>query len=219
MVDTPVTFQSLDTTNNALIRKPLQGLVFAKRVEAADTEVKQVYTALGGLLLPAGYLSVGKVAKKEGVKFARDTDSSEVESWGSGQPTRRDITKDITTVQFTMQESRRIAFELYTGADLSQVKPDTDKNIVIDKPSTPQSMPYRLFVLSKDGEGAKAIYWLDWLPNATVTAVEDQTYTADDEMAYTVTMTGYEDPKYHTAHRKVWGGPGIDAAAMGFTAV
>lgn len=211
------TFDTLDTTNSALIRKALQGLIFVKLQEDSDTEVKQVYTTADGLILPSGYEHVGLINKKDGVKFARDTDSADVESWGKGQPTRRDITKDITTVQFTMQESRRQAFELYNGVDLSAVKADVENNLIIDKPSSPQSLDYRLFILSKDGDGASAIYWLDWLPNAMVTAAEDQTYTTEDELGYTVTMTGFEDPKFRTAHRKVWGGPGLDVTGMGFT--
>ena len=72
-------------------------------------------------------------------------------------------------------------------------------------------------VLAKDGDGADAIYWLDWLPMAQVTGMEDVENSESTERAYTVTMTGYEDPVVRTAHRQVWGGPGIDAIAMGFS--
>ena len=116
-----------------------------------------------------------------------------------------------------MQESKRQVFELHGGVDLSAVKADTDGNIVIDKPNRPQSIDWRVFVLCKDGDGADAIYWLDWLPMAQVTGVEDVENSETAERAYTVTMTGYEDPEVRTAHRQVWGGPGLNVTGMGFT--
>lgn len=212
------TFESVQTANVKNIRKALAGAVFVKRWAAGDAPITKVYTAASGLVVPSGYTHVGVTSKESGLKFGRDTDTADVESWGYSQPTRRDITSDVTTLQFTMQESKRSVFELYNGTDLSAVTPDTDKNIVMDKPRRPQALDWRVFVLSKDGDGPDAVYWLDWLPNAQVTGVEDQEYTEDSELAYTVTMTGFEDPDVLTAHRKVWGGPGIDTDAMGFTA-
>ena len=211
------TFDSVRTGNVKNIRKALAGAVFVKRWAAGDPAITKVYTTAGGLIIPTGYRDVGVLSKSSAAKLARDTNTSDVESWGYAQPSRRDITSDVTTVQFTMQESKRQVFELYGGVDLSAVKADTDGNIVIDKPNMPQSIDWRVFVLCKDGDGADAIYWLDWLPNAQVTGVEDVENSESAERAYTVTMTGYEDPAVRTAHRQVWGGPGIDAAAMGFT--
>lgn len=212
------TFESVRSPNVKNIRKALAGAVFVKRYEDADPEVTQVWTTAGGLLVPAGYEDVGVLSKSSALKLARDVNTSDVESWGFSQPSRRDITADVTTIQFTMQESKRIAMELHGGVDLSGVTPDVDGNIVVDKPQRPQALDWRVFVLCKDGDGADAIYWLDWLPNAQVTGMEDQEFSEANEKAYTVTVTGYEDPALNTAHRTIWGGPGIDPAAMGFTA-
>lgn len=211
------TFDGARTPNVKNIRKALAGAVFVKRWASGDAPITKVYTTAGGLIIPTGYKDVGVLSKSSAVKFARDTNTADVESWGYAQPTRRDITSDITTVQFTMQESKREVFELHGGVDLSGVTPDSDKNVIIDKPGRPQSLEWRVFVLCKDGDGAKAIYWLDWLPFAQVTGMEDVENSESAERAYTVTMTGYEDPAVRTAHRQVWGGPGIDLAAMGFT--
>lgn len=210
------TFDSVRDPNVKNIRKALAGAVFVKRYADADTPITKVWTVAGGLLVPAGYVDVGILSKGSAVKLARDTNTSDVESWGYTQPTRRDITSDVTTIQFSMQESKRTAMELHGGLDLSAVLPDADGNIVIDKPTRPQTLDWRVFVLSKDGDGADAIYWLDWLPNAQVTAMEDQEYSDANEKIYTVTMTGYEDPVVLTAHRTIWGGPGIDDVAMDF---
>lgn len=209
-------FDSVRTPNVKNIRKALQGAVFVKRWEETDTPITTVYTTAAGLVIPDGYTDVGVLSKSSALRFARDTNTADVESWGYAQPTRRDITGDTTTVQFTMQESKRQVMELYNTTDLSAVVADTEGNVVIDKPSRPQALDYRVFSLCKDGDGADAIYWLDWLPNCQVTAVEDQENSEAAEKAYTVTLTGYEDPAIRTAHRQVWGGPGLDPAAMGF---
>ncbi|MGN8689490.1 hypothetical protein ACTND8_06245 [Atopobiaceae bacterium HCP3S3_F7] len=210
------TFDNVRTPNVKNIRKALAGAVFVKRYAGGDPPVTQVWTAEGGLIVPSGYKDVGVLSKASAVKLARDTNTSDVESWGYAQPTRRDITSDVTTVSFTMQESNRLAMELHGGVDLSAVKADAQGNIVVDKPSRPQALDWRVFILCKDGDGADAIYWLDWLPNAQVTGVEDQENSESAEKAYTVTMTGYEDPAIKTAHRQIWGGPGLDVAGMGF---
>lgn len=211
-------FDAIRDTNTRLIRKALAGVVFVKRYEESDPEIEQVYTSAGGLMIPAGYVDVGAISKSAAVRFARDTASSDVESWGFGEPTRRDITRDVTTMQFTMQESKKQVFELYNSVDLSGVSPDAEGNVVVDKPTRPQRMNWRAFSLSKDGDGTDAIYFLKWLPNAQVTAIEDQSWSEESEINYTVTLTGYEDPTLKTSVREIWGGPGLDPTAMGFSA-
>lgn len=211
------TFDSIRGHNTKLIRKALAGVVFAKRYAAEDEPITQVYKKTTGLVIPAGYKSVGVTSKSAAAKFARDTETAEVESWGYGDPTRQDLTKDVTSLQFTMQESKRLSFELYNSVDLSGVKADANGNIVMDKPTTPQSLDWRIFTLSRDGDGPNAIYFLKWLPNCRVTGVEDQELSDGSELAYTVTVTGFTDPTELTAVREVWGGPGLDITGMGFT--
>lgn len=210
------TFDSVRKHNTRLIRKALEGSIFIKPWEEGDPEIEQVWTAAAGLLIPPGYEDVGVISKKDATKWARDTDTADAESWGYGEPTRRDINKDISTMAFTMQESKRRVFELHQGVDLSQVKPDAEGNIVIDKPGRPQSRFWRAFQLCKDGDGVDAIYFLRALPRCSVTKFEDQTWGEDDEIQYGVELTGYRDPEWGTAVREVWGGPGVDAAEMGF---
>lgn len=214
----PVSFDDVKDHNVKNIRKALAGAVFAKRYNDTDPEIDKVYTTEGGLVIPTGYQSVGLLSKSNATQFARDTGTAEVESWGYGDPTRVDLTRDVTTLRFTMQESKRIAFELYNQVDLSSVTPDADGNIVMDKSSRPQKLDWRIFVLSKDGDGPDAIYFLKWLPNCSITGIESQDLSDANELVYTVTATGYEDPQVRTAVREIWGGPGIDAEAMGFSA-
>ena len=216
-----MTVQSFDTVKNhnkLLIRKALEGSIFIKPYDEADAPITKIWTTAGGLIIPTGFVDVGLLNKKSAQKWARDTDSADTESFGYGEPTRRDITKDISTVDFSMQESKRRTLELYNGADYSGVVADTDGNIVIDKPSRPQVRLWTLLSLSKDGDAADAIYFARIMPMCQVTKIGDQTLGEDEELLYPVTMTGYREPAYKTAVREIWGGPGIDKAAMGFGA-
>lgn len=210
------TFAEIKGHNLRLIRKALAGVVFAKRWAADDDPIEQVWTNAGGLMVPAGYQSVGATSKDDAVTNSRDIETSEVTSWGYGEPTRVDITTDTSTLQFTMQESKRLVLELYNQADYSSVAPDSDGNIVLDKPSIPEVLEWRIFTLSKDGDGPNAIYFMRWYPYCRITSVEDLEETEGSERRYTVTASGFQDPAALTAVREIWGGPGLPLDAMGF---
>jgi len=212
------TFETVRSPNVRNIRKALQGAIYLKKWVDGDPDVLTVWTAAGGLIVPADFEYVGLTSKSSAAKIARDISDSEVMSWGEGDATRIDRIKDGISLQFTMQESKKIAMEAHGGMNLSGVTPDTDGNIVIDKPSRPVSQRWRALMISKDGDGVDAIYWLDYLPLCTVTGAEDQDSSEETERTYTVTLKGMKDPVLKTAHRQIWGGPGIDTAAMGFTA-
>lgn len=212
------TFEDAKSHNPKLIRKMLQGSVFVKRWDASDPEITTVYTVATGLVIPDGYVDVGLIKKSDAIAWNRDTASADVESWGYGEPTRRDLTSDVSTVAFTMQESKRQVLEIYNSTDLSAVLPDADGNVVIDKPTTPQAIRWRMFTIAKDGDGADAVYFLKALPNCQVSEISEQSWSDADELSYQVTMTGFNDPDWGTACREVWGGPGFDPAAAGFEA-
>lgn len=209
-------FDSVKGHNVRNIRKALAGALFAKRYDPADEPLTQVWTTAAGLIVPADYISVGVTAKGSPVQMSRDLQTANVDSWGYMEPTRTDVTSDTDTMQFVMQESNRIAMELFRGADYSGVRPDEDRNLVLDKPSTPTTQYWRAFTLSKDGDGADAIYWINWLPRCSVTSVESQALGEENELQYGVTFTGFHDDGVLTSHRTIWGGPGIDTEAMGF---
>lgn len=213
---TAVSFEGAINENRRLIRKALSGAIFVKKWASADEPIEKIYTTAGGLVIPSGYKHVGLVRKSDAAAFARDIDTADVESWGHGEPTRRDINKDVTTLKFVMQESKKAVFELYNQVDLSANVPTADGNIVMDKPTSPTAREYRALVVSKDGGGADTIYFARWLPLVQVTNVEDQTWGEDDEVNYGVTLTAFTDPAVKTAVRELWGGPGLDATAMGF---
>lgn len=212
------TFDELNTANDALIRKGLQGLVALKPYEAADTEIDAIKDATGLLALPTGYEPVGRITKGDGVTWTRDVSTSDTESLGVAQPTRRDITSDVTGLQFTAQESKLVTVGLHEGLDLSGTTYDTNGNVVIDKPDRPANLYYRALVLFKDGEGTDAFYFAKWLPRVQVTDRAEQTWQEETEVQYGITMTAFVDAAVGTAARTIWASSTTNLDAMGFTA-
>lgn len=208
----------MDGQDRRKILKAMAGAVFVKPYDEADEQITSIHATTTGLVIPTGYENVGMLRKSEAVAWAREIDTSDVESWGYGEPTRRDRVKDETTMKFIMQESKRSVLELYNDVDYSGVTPDVDGNLVLDKPATARGREWRAFVLSKDGDGDDAIYLFRALPNCQVTDMDEQKWGDDEEIAYGVTLTGYRDPDWGTALREIWAGPGLDAVGRGFTA-
>lgn len=212
------TFTEAKGHNPSNIRKVLEMAIFAKPVDDADTAITSIYTTATGLTIPAGYISVGLTTKDDGASWTRDQEWSETTSHGYSEPTRRDSLSDITGLSFTMQESKRQTLEMHHGLDMSGVTTDADGNFYFDKASRPVKRNYRILALGKDGDGPDAIYVARWLPNAEITENGEQAWSEGDEVRYPATLSGRVDEQFGTSFREIWGGPGVDHAAMGFPA-
>lgn len=211
------TFNDIKGHNPKNIRKILEMAIFVKRYDDADTEINSIWDGTG-LTLPAGYESVGLTTKSDGATWQRDQEVSDVTSHGYAEPTRRDILSDQTGLNFTAQEAKRTTLELDKGVDLSSVKPDANGNLVIDKPSRPQPLYWRVLAIGKDGDGPDAIYVVRWLPRAQVTENAEQNWSEESELTFPSTFSAYTDPEVGTAMREIWAGPGLDHVEMGFPA-
>lgn len=209
-------FNDLQSHFDELIRKGLEGSIFAKRMADADDPIEKLKDATGLLALPPGYEDVGNLTKDQGAQWTRDIDSSETMSLGKSEPTRRDIVSDVTGLQFTMQESKKTVFELYDGIDLTGVVQDAQGNVSWDKADRPASIYYRMFALFKDGDGADAIYFAKWLPRAQVVDRGEQSWNEQNEIQYPVTITAYNDRNVGTSMRTLWAGPAARMTSMGF---
>lgn len=210
------TFKEAKGHNKSNIRKVLEMAIFVKPKEDADTPITKVWTATNGLEVPTGYKPVGLVTKDDGAAWSREQDAVDVESLGYGEPTRRDVTKDVSGLAFTMQESKKTTMELYHGLDLSAVATDTDGNFYFDKATLPAQRHYRVLAIGKDGDGPDAVYVVRWLPDAQITENGEQAWTDGEELKYPATFTAYTDEKIGTSLREIWGGPGLNHVAMGF---
>lgn len=219
-------YESLKNKQNQLIRKALEGSVFVAPYAADAITDLTTYTAGPPVLidltaLPVDYDDVGWVSD-DGAQFTRDIDTSDVTSWGSVEPTRRDITSDVTTLAIACQETKKVTIGLYTGADMDAVVPVADSGEVsIAKPARPSPKNYRVLALAVDVVDAGEVFVARFLPRAQVTDFDDQAFTSgDDPIMFPVTFTGYMDSVLGYSERWLFGGPGWQAmlTEMGFGA-
>lgn len=220
---TTTTYDELKNLQSDLIRKALEGSIFLAPYTATLPIALTAGDGAGLLPLPDGYEDVGWCDKGDGATWSRSVDTSDVTSWGSAEPTRRDITKQSDGLKFTGQETKRSTIELYEGVDLSTVVPAaTTGEITFDRPSRPATRYFRVFGLFQDGVGADAIYVAKLLPRANVTDSGDQKWTdGDDPVGYEVTLTANYDEVAKTSMRFFFGGPGWRSRLvdMGFPAL
>lgn len=209
------TFTELAAFNETLIRKALQATVWIAP-QSVEDEIDSLKDATG-LLVPLGYEPVGRLTT-EGISLPRDVTVADVNSLGASQPSRRDVTSDVSSIGFTMQESKKSNIGLYDDQDLSAVTYDANGNVYWDKPDRSAGTYHRLLAMFKDGDGADAVYGAVWMPRAQVTDRGEIVWNADDEIRYNVTLTAFADPTFGTAVRTIWAGPVDRLTAMGFTA-
>ncbi|EPD63177.1 hypothetical protein [Streptomyces sp. HGB0020] len=211
-------WETLKKHQNELIRKQLEGSTFiAPITSSAISTLTGADKAL--LALPAGYNDVGWMSD-DGAQFSSDVSTSDVTSWGAVEPTRRDITSDVTTLQCVLQETNKQTIGLYTGVDMSAVVPDpTSGEVAVSKPDRPPLRFWRVLTIGVDLSDAGEIYMARFLPRASVSDKGDQAFSnGDDPTAWDVTLTGYMDSTLGYSERFYFGGPGWEAllTSMGF---
>jgi hypothetical protein len=212
------TFSELQDRAQTLIRKGLEGSVWVKRYNKDDPEITALGSGSGLVALPTGYTDLGWITKDQGLNWTRDIETSDVTSLGSAEPTRRDITADVSGLQVTAQETKAVTIGLYEGLDLSATT-HTAGNVVVDKPDRPASIYYRVLGMMKDGDGADAIYIAKWLPRAQVTDRGEQAWNEENEVQYSFTFSAFVDPDVGTSQRLLIWSPTVGLITdMGFNA-
>jgi hypothetical protein len=204
--------------------------------ELATSRPQNMFKALGGIIytaamsvaLPATFTSgasaellqlsaanwnrLGLLTKGDGVTFARDLNTEEEESWGFNEPTRTDITSDVTSGAFTMQEINRHTLELYDFVDLSAVTPDaTTGEWAYNKPTLTAPVFRRMIYLAVDGAGTDRRYRIRIMPRAQVVGVDDETWAQGSATGLPVQVRATVDSALGYAVRNVFAGPGQKA--------
>lgn len=192
---------------NQLIRKAKQGSAFiAPEAQAIPATLT---TGAGAALisLPVGWEDIGWTST-DGVSFGRAVDNSDVTSWGSVEPTRRDIVRDTATITVVAQETSKTTIELYTGATLADALVTTGE-VVVSKPAQPATKFNRLMVVAVDENTDGEIYIVRLFPRVSVTDYTEQKFAeGDDPITYGVTFTAYNDSVAGYSERTYFGGPG-----------
>jgi hypothetical protein len=160
--------------------------------------------------LPTGYEDLGWI-NTDGVTYGRETEVSDVNSFGSVEPTRSDVTRDTITMSVTAQETKLLTLGLYTGADTTALTATAGTGeFSISKPNIPGFRYYRVLGLyvDRDDDG-REVYVARYMPRARITEWGEQQFTdGDDPIQYNMTFTGYEDSVVGYSHRWIFAGPG-----------
>jgi hypothetical protein len=219
-------YAALTAKQQELIRKGLDFSAFIGPATAAVITALTRFTpgppaVIDLAPLPPGYTDLGLLTD-DGGQFGRNIDASDITSVGRGDPSRRDIRRDTTTLQITCQETKKATIQAYTGVDLSAVTaaPNTGE-VVIDKPATPRAKNNRLLALALDinADTGGEIYVGRFFPKASVTDyAEQQMHDGDNPIQYGLTYTPYLDSAVGTSERWLFGGAGWNSllAKMGF---
>src|SRR4051794_20442925 len=184
------TFDTLKGHNDALIRKMLEMAVYIAPWPAAVTLSTISDTAGTQLVFPDTYLSVGMCSKDDGAAWTPSIDINEVGAYGYGTAVRRDATSRTLSLAFTMLESKKKAFELYYGVDLSSTTvPLAKSELFFDMPAAATTQYWRVLAIGKDGTGTNAIYHGEYLPKAILTDVDAVSWADDSPLSYGVTLS------------------------------
>jgi hypothetical protein len=160
--------------------------------------------------LPSGWDDLGWTSS-DGVTYGRETEVSDVTSFGSVEPTRSDVTRDAITMSVTAQETKLLTLGLYTGADTAGLKADAiTGEFGISKPNVPGFRFYRVLGLFEDRDDSGLPIWVArYMPRCRITEWGEQQFTdGDDPISYNMTFTGFEDSTAGYSHRWLFGGPG-----------
>ncbi len=171
--------------------------------------------------LPDGWEDLGWVTS-DGVQFGRETEVSDVTSFGSVEPTRSDVTRDTITMQVSAQETKLLTLGLYTGANTAGlIATAGTSEFPTSKPNVPGFKYYRVLGLFVDrNDDGEEIYMGRYMPRARITEWGEQTFAdGDDPITYQMTFTGFEDSTVGYSHRWIFGGPGWQSlvSSMGIT--
>ncbi len=160
--------------------------------------------------LPAGWEDLGWIST-DGATYGRETEVSDVNSFGSVEPTRSDVTRDTITMSVVAQETKMLTLGLYTGADTSALRANaTTGEFSISKPAVPGFRYYRVLgvFVDRDDDGQE-IYIARYMPRCRITEWGEQQFTdGDDPIGYSMTFTGFEDSVVGYSHRWWFGGSG-----------
>ncbi|MFD4357891.1 hypothetical protein ACFWPX_35485 [Nocardia sp. NPDC058518] len=193
---------AIKDAQHELLIKPLDAAVF---LAPWYTPVPTAFTDASSVLqtLPTAYKSVGLIDKKTGIAFARGITASPIESYGELQPSRNDITSDISTIEFEPQQTNALTLALTTNANLDQARANAQSGeVFFAQPTAEQITYYSAIVIAKDGNDAAPVYVFKVMPKVAVSKYGGEQWTSANLMSQKVTLTAFKDDTagYAVAH-------------------
>ncbi|MFJ4653855.1 hypothetical protein ACIP5Y_21520 [Nocardia sp. NPDC088792] len=208
---TGTTLTALKAAQLGLMLKPLDAAVF---VAPWLTAPPTAFTSSSSLLqpLPAGYVSVGTIDKKSGITFARAITDAPIESYGYLQPTRDDITTDITTIEFEPQQTNALTLSLTTSAAIGSITANASSGeVFFAQPLDEEITYYSMIVIGKDGNNATPTYIFKVMPKVAITKLGGEQWTPTTVKSQKLTATAFPDSTVGYAVAHGFGGTGWTA--------
>src|SRR4051812_12993431 len=203
--------------NSALVRKMLEMSVYLAPWETTSA-ISTIVNTSNLLVIPDLFESVGIMDKQQGASVSPKLTIDETSGYGYGAPIRRDVVSRINSIQFTMIESKRRAFEAYNGVDLSGTVGSSiatgKQELTWTIPDLPAAKYWRVLCLARDGGSANALYHAEFFPRATLTDVNEMKFSDNDPLAYAITMGVDTDSTAGYPQRSFWAGPALSTQLM-----
>lgn len=203
-------YSALAEKKNELIRKGIKGSVFVAPATAPAVTASVLFDVITGELaaLPTGYFDLG-YTDTVGAKFARAVKATDISSWGSNEPTRSDITSDVTTLVVNAQETKAGTIAVYCGLDPTTLSATVNGVLEIQRPDVVNPFYWRVLAVSVDETNNGEIAICRFLPRALVTAFADQEYSnAANPILYGITFQAFTDSTLGYAVDDFYGGAG-----------
>lgn len=144
-------------------------------------DMSNLITTGSGAYTNLGYIS------DDGVTENRDEDNQEFVPWQENTSIRYEITKSVTTFEFTLWQSTLATAGFYYGVSAADMFKNADGSVFFDEKGKPDVTQHKLVLTVVDGSRARRTC----LAAAQVTERGEITYKSDEMIGYNVTVTGF----------------------------
>lgn len=163
--------------------------------------------------LPAGWKTAGEIQKAAAVSLAPDTQTADVDGYGSQMPRRQIVTGEKFTIDWVAQEWRKINLELAHNMDLSTVTAAPGKGFRAKKTSSNDVRYYSALVMAKDSNSSGLLYPYFMFPKTSVSKRAAMQGQMGKELALGNTLTVLDDAEFGGPYDFGIAGAGFDSIA------
>lgn len=217
----PTDFRTLKDKNDALVMSAQDWLVLLHDWTPGASYIPADLCDSSGVLqtLPAGWFSTGEIQKAAAVSLAPDTQTSDIDGYGSSSPRRTMLTAEKFSIDYYAQEWRKKNLELWHNVDMSTVSAAPGKGFRATKTSSLKVRYYSAILIAQD-EGVGSLYPFFMYPKVSVSKRSPMAGEQGKELGLPATLTVFDDPDFGGMYDFGVAGAGFDAIAQdaGFAA-
>lgn len=214
-------FRTLKDKNDALVMSAQDWLVLLHDWAPGASYMPTDLTDASGVLqtLPGGWFTSGEIQKAAGVSLAPDTQTADIDGYGSSSARRTMITAEKFTVDYFAQEWRKKNLELWHNVDLSTVSATPGKGFRATKTSSLTVRYYSAILIAQD-EGVGSLYPFFLYPKVSVSKRGAMSGEQGKELGLPATLTVFDDALFGGMYDFGVAGAGFDGIAQeaGFAA-